>query len=272
MNRAFKGGISSKGLAAAALSAAALAACGGGSDEEAVSVDPTVLCNSAGAQPKVVNGASCVSFKSTPVVLLRITLGDGSLGVCSGTRISATHVLTAAHCLDDNPKRVDVAAFSSDTSGKFLKAKSWVSHPGYDGSVAVNDTVNDAAVITFPAGLANPTMPILASQPSEGGQAVYFAGWGLPAIAELAVGGGNLSSTDEVRLSIKGGDKESAVCQGDSGGPLYRSLAGGPAMVGISFAVSAIDCTGKETAFFTNIQTPVVLDFIRASAPGAVIL
>jgi secreted trypsin-like serine protease len=251
-------------LAMAGVSSALVACGGGGTTVEPVSLDPTVLCNSAGVQPKVFNGASCVSYKSTPVVLLAIQEADGSYSSCSGTRISANQVLTAAHCVSDSPKRVIAANFKSDTSITGIDATSWVAHPAY----STTGFVNDAAVVSFPAGLPNPTMPVLASESAIKGQAVFFAGWGLPS-NELAVGAANLSAVSSEYLSINFDGSQSNTCQGDSGGPMYRMLAGGAALVGITSSGTSAACGAGERSLFTNIHTPTVLDFIRTHAPTA---
>jgi secreted trypsin-like serine protease len=253
----------------AAITTLALTACGGGGggSVETVSLDPTALCNSAGAQPKVFNGATCVSYKTTPVIFLGIANADGSFSYCSGTLITPTHVLTAAHCVSDNPKSVAAINFKSDSQYKELAAKNWVVHPAY----SANGFVNDAAVVTFPAGLPNPGMAILASEPSRKGQAVYFAGWGLPG-EELAVGSANLTIVNNAKVGFKFDGAQSNTCPGDSGGPMYRLLAGGPALVGITSTGSTAQCGQQDTSLFTNVQTPVVLEFIRANAPGAAIL
>jgi secreted trypsin-like serine protease len=242
-----------------------LVACGGGGGSvEAVDLDPTALCSSAGLQPKVVNGASCVSFKSTPVMLLVIQAADGSFSTCSGTRISVNQVLTAAHCVADSPRRVRAANFKSDTDFYGIDAISWVAHPAY----SANGFVNDAAVVTFPAGLPNPTMPVLTSELARKGQAVFFAGWGLPS-QELAVGSANLSAVEDALLIVKFDGTQSNTCAGDSGGPMYRLLPGGAALIGITSSGTAGECGAAERSNFTNAQTPSVLDFIQAEAPGA---
>ena len=254
-------------LVVTALSLAMVACGGGGTTVEPVSLDPATLCNSAGAQPKVVNGASCVSYRTTPVILLAIQKADGNYVSCSGTRISANQVLTAAHCVADGAKRVVAADFKTDTKLTGIDATSWVMHPAY----SPNGFVNDAAVVSFPAGLPNPTMPILASESARKGQAVVFAGWGLPS-GELAVGAGNLSAVDAQRLSVNFDGTQSNTCQGDSGGPMYRMLPGGAALIGITSNGTATSCGDAERSIYTNAQGSTVLEFIRANAPGAAII
>ena len=251
-----------------ALGASLLAACGGGgTTNEPVSLDPATLCNSAGAQPKVVNGATCVSYKTTPVILLAIQKADSSIAYCSGTRISANQVLTAAHCVADGAKRVVAANFKSDTKLTGVDATSWAMHPAYTPV----GFLNDAAVVSFPAGLPNPIMPILASESARKGQTVFFAGWGLPS-GELAVGAANLSGVDDGRLIVNFDGTYSNTCQGDSGGPMYRALPGGVALIGITSSGTATSCGDAERSAFTTAQSPTVLDFIRANAPGAAVI
>lgn len=254
-------------MAGVLLGSLLLAACGGGSKEEPVDLDPMVLCNSAGAQPKVLNGASCGSYKTTPVVVMYIVEPSGEVKLCSGTRIANNEVLTAAHCVSDNPVRVVAAAFKSDTLATGLEASGWVVHPDYAGA---GRFAFDAAIVRFPAGLPNPTMGILTGEATKKGQLVYFAGWGLPELESLAVGAGRVSTVGTHFLQIKYNGTASDICSGDSGGPFYRMVNNRPGLVGITSNADTVDCGASKTSSFTNIQTPSILQFIQANAPNAV--
>ncbi len=255
------------GFACSVLASLALTACGGGSSGEPVDLDPTSLCNSAGAQPKVLNGASCGSYRTTPVVVMYIVEQGGEVNLCSGTRISNNEVLTAAHCVSDNPVRVVAAAFKSDILATGLEATDWVVHPNYAGD---GRFTNDAAIVRFPGGLPNPTMGILTSEATKKGQLVNFAGWGLPELESLAVGAGRVSSVGTHFLQIKYDGSASDICSGDSGGPFYRMVNNRPGLVGITSNAESLDCGANKTSSFTNVQTPSILQFIQANAPTAI--
>ena len=244
-----------------------LGACGGGSSKEPVDLDASVLCQSAGAEPKVINGASCGSYRSTPVVILYTVGADRQVKLCSGTRISNNEVLTAAHCVSDQPKRVVAGVFKTDSQVSGLDATEWVVHPDYQGN---GRFAYDAAIVRFPNGLPNPVMGILGSAPVKKGQLVYFAGWGLPELEQLAVGAANVSAVGAEFLQVKYSGEASSICAGDSGGPIYRSVDGRPGLVGITSSSETLDCGANNTSSFINVQTPRVLEFIQANAPSAV--
>lgn len=90
---------------------------------------------------KVVGGTE--DYTSHPaVVFLLIEKQDLTLGACTGTFISGTKVLTAAHCVEDQygEKARSVAIYKhaqnigKDPSGEFLaKTSSFSIFPGYMG-------------------------------------------------------------------------------------------------------------------------------------------
>ncbi|HEY9094697.1 MAG TPA: trypsin-like serine protease [Hydrogenophaga sp.] len=244
-----------------------LGACGGGSSKEAVDLDPAVLCHSVGAEPKVLNGASCGSYRTTPVVVLYAVGADRQVKLCSGTRISNNEVLTAAHCVSDQPKRVVAGVFKADSEVSGLDATAWVVHPDYVGT---GRFAYDAAIVRFPDGLPNPIMGILDSAPVKKGQLVYFAGWGLPELERLAVGAATVSAAGAEFVQVKYNGEASTICAGDSGGPIYRLVGDRPGLVGITSNSETLDCGANNTSSFTNVQTPRVLEFIQANAPSAV--
>merc|ERR1712038_2109972 len=162
---------------------------------------------------------------------------------CGGTILSATKILTAAHCQKDASSiEVIVGEHSlvSATDGVGHEATSFVNHPQYNS----NNMDNDFAVITLAVPIELGDKAAAASLPTntttlEVGQPLTVSGWGA-----LSSGGGSPNVlhavqvpyiTNEVcseayseyggvrsNMLCAGNVKEGGVdsCQGDSGGPL----------------------------------------------------
>ncbi|HEX5739490.1 MAG TPA: trypsin-like serine protease, partial [Hydrogenophaga sp.] len=142
------------------LAALALTACGGGGGSAVADPTPAEQCASIGVVPKVVGGTECDLPGQTPVVAFIATRGDGSALFCSGTLISPTRILTAAHCLPSEVTRVSTPVWQADGTARELRARTWAVHPEYQRTSA--GFLNDAAVITLANPLPAPPMPLLA--------------------------------------------------------------------------------------------------------------
>lgn len=254
------------GWVAAACAAALVAACGGG--DEATLPSAESMCGSMGLQPKVLNGANCAQPELSSVVRLNVTTASRSV-VCSGTLITPTKILTAAHCLPADTLRVQAVVWRADGSVVGVAASRWAVHPQFQRSSTV--LANDAAVVVMPSALPNPTMGVLLSQPSSPGLPIYVAGWGAPGF-ELAVGFATLSTVTETSIGFTYSGQLSNTCNGDSGGPAYRTPGGQPALIGITSSGTVKACGIGDSSLFTNVQSPAVINFIRAQAPDAAYL
>ncbi|MEZ5665090.1 MAG: trypsin-like serine protease [Burkholderiaceae bacterium] len=247
----------------AALAAALVSACGGGGGGGDLS-SPTARCGSLGLSPKIYNGTECEYSPSSPVVPVLVQNRSGQIGLCSGTVLSPSRVLTAAHCLGADIRRVAVPVLLSDGTTADVLASSWAVHPEF--ATDADGFYNDAAVVTLSGPLPNPNMALLISQPAAVGQKVFLAGWGDP-VYDIVAGNATLTvvSADHVGYTFTGTD--SNTCRGDSGGPMYRTVNGRPGILGITSTGTATTCGDRDRALFTNVQSLKVLNFIRAQAP-----
>ena len=133
---------------------------------------------------QLVNGLATGNY---PSVVRLMSEKSGAVGICTGTFISPTAVITAAHCIDssanggiylvaddriafhDNPLANAVPAIKSFTQG----ATGSTGDPNDPTSVSL-----DTAIVLFPKGIASTYMGISDNKPRPGAK-VISVGYGL---------------------------------------------------------------------------------------------
>ncbi|MBS1963504.1 MAG: trypsin-like serine protease [Bdellovibrionales bacterium] len=171
-------------------------------------------------------------------VALVATLSKGQ-AICTGSLLSASLIVTAAHCVTDerggvlSPKAMTIV-FGSDVRAKnriLAPVAGLKRHPGYDPEASGKD-LNDIAVVRFAGGLPpgfRPAKLLSASTAIPNGGAAVLVGYGVNTMAGGGSGAGVLRKvTAEVadgkfaktEVLIDQRNKKGA-CHGDSGGPAF---------------------------------------------------
>jgi secreted trypsin-like serine protease len=248
------------------------AACGGNSAPLSTTgpsptVPPSAACDAIGQTASaiaIVNGAECTRVPS-PVVKLNMRDNAGNaLGGCSGTIIAPRAILTAAHCLDDNPDIVRVWL----GSGPEITAESYAFHPSYHQN---SSTALDVGIVRMAEDLVHPPIPVLTSRDARTGETAIIAGWGRDETSEpsrLRAGSATVSAVGSTTLETQHTTNASSICLGDSGGPLLLQENGRWAVAGISSAATVATCN-TGTNFYVNVRNSTVMSYILGLVPEA---
>jgi V8-like Glu-specific endopeptidase len=200
--------------------------------------------------------------------------GNKGTGTCTGTLVSPTVIVSAAHCVRltgsyglEMKLTKATAFFGTDATAAAPAAlkpiKEWHAHPSYDRSVT---SPNDIAVFILASPESTAASPINRS-PLSGdsvGKAVTSVGFGLTkGGASETVGIKRQVTTSLVSLASNGkhfsyGKAGATTCQGDSGGPELMTLGGKETLVGVTSYGPGPCESGSATA----VRVDAHLDFL----------
>ena len=204
---------------------------------------------------------------------------DGTWAYCSGTLISPTVLVTAAHCGDPGQTTARVSFASTYQQGKTTYSGAYVPDPQYSGS---QSDPHDIAVVVFDTPITTitpariPTAGLLDSMKAERTlQTSTFTSVGYGSLAPVNGPGGktyvytdtrnqasgslNSLTNAWLKLSQNPSTGNGGTCYGDSGGPNFLGGAGSNLLV-------ATTITGDTACRSTNVDyrldTPGARDFL----------
>jgi secreted trypsin-like serine protease len=200
---------------------------------------------------------------------------DGTWIYCSGTLISPTVFLTAAHCAEASP-RVRVTFSSAYQDGDPVYAGTFHADPAY--RQAQSDPHDIAVVVLDKAvkGIAPAALPAAGSLGAlSSTQRFTSVGYGAYEVTKTQGAGGHTFVYDDVRgvatgtlnatnpawlrISMNPSTGNGGTCYGDSGGPNF---------LGTSGIVAATTITGDTVCRSTNVDyrldTPSARGFLAA--------
>jgi V8-like Glu-specific endopeptidase len=197
---------------------------------------------------------------------------DGTWTYCTGTLISPTVFLTAAHCAEAD--RVRVTFSSAYQDGDKTYAGTWHGDPAYNQS---QSDPHDIAVVVLDkavSGIAPASLPqagSLGKLPKN--QKFTSVGYGAYEVTNgpgghdylyddvrnVATGTLNTTTQSWLKISMNASHGDGGTCYGDSGGPNF---------LGTSNIVAATTITGDSVCGSTNVDyrldTPSARNFLSA--------
>jgi len=183
---------------------------------------------------------------------------DGTWIYCSGTLISPTVFLTAAHC--EEGARVRVSFSSAYRDGDKVYTGTWHADPAYNASQSDPHDIAVAVLDKAIKGITPARLPRAGSLSSlSGSQQFTSVGYGAYEVTNgpgghqylyndvRGVASGTLNSINPawLRISMNPSHGDGGTCYGDSGGPNF---------LGTSDIVAATTITGDAVCRSTNVD------------------
>jgi secreted trypsin-like serine protease len=196
---------------------------------------------------------------STGGLVAPVAYSDGTWVYCSGTLISPTVFLTAAHCAEDSP-RVGVTFSSAYTDGDTVYAGTFHGDPAYNQS---QSDPHDIAVVVLDKAVKGITPAALpkagALAGATGSQTFTSVGYGAYEVTNgpgghtllyddvrmVATGTLNSLTPAWLRISMNPSTGNGGTCYGDSGGPNF---------LGSTTTIAGTTITGDAWCRSTNVD------------------
>ena len=253
---------------------------------------------------KIVGGRQIPVTAAPWQVMITFLLPRGQEGLCGGSILNATTVVTAAHCVTDDvvvpnpdllPLEISVdagisrfdpnsgeAAPQTGDAPQSVGVTSSRVHPGYprslvNGSGTLADFVDDVAVLTLdePLDLSGPAkqpIPLTAQNVvSPVGAGGTVTGFGVQG-ENPEISSGNLFALDEsvqdAALTPAGPLNALFVVGVAPAGSFCSGDSGGPLQLGgalLGIVSSSLSCAGGQPNFYTNVSAGEVQQFINGN-------
>lgn len=219
---------------------------------------------------------------ASTVMIVGQTTNNGTTGeyICSASIIAQDLIVTAAHCVAEDPANptdpakifvvfsTHLPASASDPS--VHRISGYLVHSGWSAAIQQPDA-HDVAVIRFEGGLPAGYQPaqLLGTQNLSAGETVTLAGYGISTIRDTDGSTAGTLRQVNVRIAQFYGQTEVAVdethgkgsCNGDSGGPAFVSNGGELLLWGVT---SRGDPSCATDGIYTNLG--YYLDFLNEAA------
>jgi secreted trypsin-like serine protease len=238
--------------------------------------------------PMVLNGTPVAAGGFPFSAYISAASGSGASQECTGSVITPTVILTAAHCLFLNGTALPASSFSV-TTGSLDRPTSQgpsnvarvIADPYYNPATFQND----AALLVLASATSAPAIALAPAGNSSlytPGTTVTYAGWGeTVSNDESSAPVGLLSGTVQIQpnatcqsavefhpgvtLCVAGTNFRPATCHGDSGGPLVESTPAGLVEIGIT-SYGALSGCGIAPDYFTRVSS--VQSWIASAVAG----